>query len=154
MSELRIRPAVNDDVSAMAALRAQAEKTQAFWQARIRMYMSGAHMPQHALAPREVFVAEIDARVVGLVAGHLTRRFDCQGELEWIDVASAWRRRGIAERLLRRQATWMRDHGAARVCVNVAEDNTIARHLYARYGAVPLEPHWMVWPDVAEVIKK
>ncbi|MGH7752666.1 MAG: GNAT family N-acetyltransferase [Gemmatimonadales bacterium] len=35
-------------------------------------------------------------RPIGYVAGHLTRRFDCEGELQWIYVVPDRRRSGVA----------------------------------------------------------
>ena len=33
-----------------------------------------------------MYVTTNEDEVVGIIAGHLTRRFGCDGELEWIDV--------------------------------------------------------------------
>jgi ribosomal protein S18 acetylase RimI-like enzyme len=78
--------------------------------------------------------------VVGLIAGHRTKRFGCDGELEWIDVAKECRGQGIAEGLMTAMIRWFVEQGALRVCVNVAPENIGACRLYARYGAVPLNP--------------
>jgi hypothetical protein len=59
---------------------------------RIAAYLQGKHHPQRALPPRVAWVATINAEVIGYVAGHLTRRFDCEGELQYIYVAPAYRR--------------------------------------------------------------
>jgi len=48
--------------------------------------MRGGLRPQQVLTPRILYVAIESENVVGLVAGHLTRRFDCTGELKWINV--------------------------------------------------------------------
>jgi ribosomal protein S18 acetylase RimI-like enzyme len=75
--------------------------------------------------------------MAGFVAGHRSQRFDCDGELQWIDVAEEFRGRGIAGRLLTEMAEWFVRHDARRVCVNVDPGNAIARRLYASRGAVP-----------------
>jgi GNAT superfamily N-acetyltransferase len=132
----------------MAAIRARVWETEAYWLRRIGGYLSGEISPGQALPARAVFVAEDNGAVVGFVAGHRTQRHKCKGELEWIDVISECRGRGIAGRLLNTIADWFVSQNALRVCVDVAPQNAIARGLYAKHGAVPLNPHWMVWEDV------
>jgi hypothetical protein len=34
------------------------------------------------------------------------------------------------------------------VCVDVEPENRVARAFYSRHGAVPLNPHWLVWDDI------
>ena len=58
-------------------------------------YFDGLHHPQHALLPRVIYVACQDDALIGYIAGHLTRRFACDGELEWLyvirsAVVAAW----------------------------------------------------------------
>ena len=117
-------------------------------------YLAGELHPQHALPTRAMYVAvDTDTdTVVGLIAGHLTRRYDCDGELQWIDVAPDHQQQGIASALLCQLATWFASHHATRICVDVDSANTIARRFYARHGAVPLNPHWLVWPDITVVL--
>jgi hypothetical protein len=79
-----IRAAGEHDVAGMAALRAQTWGTEPYWAARIGGYLNGEHSPQQALAERVAFVALDGDVVVGLVAGHGTKRFGCDGELEWM----------------------------------------------------------------------
>jgi GNAT superfamily N-acetyltransferase len=88
--------------------------------------------------------------LVGLVAGHRTKRFGCDGELEWIDVAKEWRGQGMADGLMTAIMQWFVQQRALRVCVNVAPENIRACRLYARFGAVPFNPHWMIWKDVSQ----
>ena len=115
-------------------------------------YLMGEHHPRDALVPRVALLAEQGADVVGFIAGHLTRRFGCTAELQWIYVAAAQRGKGVADVLLRHLATWCLGQGARHVCVNVAEENARARGFYARNGAQILRPHWMHWPDIGEVL--
>jgi hypothetical protein len=37
--------------------------------------------------PRVSYVAFEQGLIVGFIAGHLTRRYGCDGELEWINVS-------------------------------------------------------------------
>lgn len=135
----------------MAAIRAREWETQAYWEKRIREYAGGLASPREALPNRAAFVAIDDGLVVGFVAGHRTRRLGCDGELQWINVIERQRGRGIAGSLLAAMADWFAQHEAFRVCVDVEPGNTAARRLYARYGARPLKPHWMVWDDIRAV---
>lgn len=146
---LAIRPATEHDIPAMAALRAETWGSAAYWEIRIAGYLSGEHFPQQALRERTAFVATEDGTVVGLIAGHRTRRFGYDGELEWIDVTPERRGQGIADALFRAMAAWFIAQQSRRVCVNVAVENTAARSFYARHGAIPLQPHWMAWEDVS-----
>jgi GNAT superfamily N-acetyltransferase len=133
-------------------IRARFWGTEEYWRDRITGYLQGTQQPQHALPERVILLATIDAQPAGLVAGHLTQRFDCNGELQWIDVVPEHRRLGIASALLRKQAEWFFAQNVSRVCVDVQPDNSIARSFYARHGAVPLNPHWMVWNDIGAVL--
>lgn len=138
----------------MASIRAAEWETQDYWEKRIGAYLAGNISAQYALPGHAVFVAETADQVVGLIAGHRTTRHQCQGELEWIDVFAPYRRRGIAGRMIVTLAGWFVEQQALRVCIDVKPDNFIARGLYAKYGARPLNPHWMVWEDVRVVLAR
>jgi GNAT superfamily N-acetyltransferase len=146
-----IRPVQDQDVAAMAAIRTRRWESATFWQSRIARYLRGEHSPQPALPPRAAFVAVEDGAVVGFVSGHRTRRYGCDGELQWIDVIEDFRRRGIAGDLLLTIAGWFVEQSALRICVNVDPKNLVARRLYSKYGAQPLNEHWMVWEDVRAI---
>ncbi len=143
-----IRPAEVDDVPAMAAIRAAEWETEAYWERRIGNYLCGELGAQHALPGHAVFVAIREEVVIGFIAGHRTRRHSCDGELEWRDVTAAHRRQGIAGKLVVTLAAWFVEQQALRVCIDVKPENTAARALYAKYGARPLNPHWMFWEDI------
>ena len=136
----------------MARLRAALWGTEEYWRSRIAAYLAGEHAPRQGLATRVAFVAEEDRKIVGLIAGHLTRRFGCAGELQWIDVAAERQRAGVASELLRWLAAWFGERGARRVCVDVAPNNAGAREFYRRKGAQDLRPSWMVWPDMPATV--
>ena len=142
-----IRRAEQRDIPAMAAIRARRWGTQDYWVERIGQYLASEYSPQKALAARLVFVAENSGEVVGFAAAHQTQRFKCDGELQWIDVSEERRREGIAGRLLACVGEWFVAHELKRICVDVDPENSAARRFYAKHGAVPLNPHWMVWED-------
>lgn len=136
------------DIPMMAEIRAADWGTEEYWRERILLYLTHKLHPRDALHPRVSFVCVEHPKIVGLIAGHLTRRFGCDGELEWVSVRPDCRSLGIASELLFRLAKWFFVHHAQRVCVDVEPSNQAARRLYARHGAEDLKPHWMVWKDI------
>jgi ribosomal protein S18 acetylase RimI-like enzyme len=138
-------------VAALARIRGADRAAQEYWRKRIGGYLRGEIHPQKALKERVVFLAEISTVAIGLVAGHLSRRYECHGELQWVNVLPDYQREGIASRLLWRLAEWFTKHGAARVCVDVSPENTGARQFYRRHGAEDMNRHWLVWPDMRMV---
>jgi ribosomal protein S18 acetylase RimI-like enzyme len=138
----------------MARIRAARWETEEFWEKRISGYLDGEHHPQKALMPRVIYVATEGNSLVGFIAGHLTRRYECDGELEWIDVIPAHRRSGVASELLRLLAAWFSGQNARRICVDVDPANTVARRFYTRHGAESLNPHWLVWNDINVVLRE
>ena len=146
---MTIRPADDEDVPAMAQIRSQEWGDLAYWMDRITGYKRGDRSPQQALPERAIFVAVEDGSVVGFVAGHRTQRLACDGELQWINVAPHRRGQGIADHLIARMGGWFLGQNVGRVCVNADTGNIIARRVYSRCGAQPLNEHWMVWEDVS-----
>jgi GNAT superfamily N-acetyltransferase len=116
---------------------------------RMSRYFTCNHHPQLALMPRVIWTAQSGGSPIGYIAGHLTRRFGCDGELQWIYVVREHRRSGVASRLLRLLSEWFVEQGARRICVDVGDDS--ARPFYVRYGALDLSKHWMVWNDIAQI---
>src|SRR5580700_705878 len=92
---MRYRITRQPDVPAMARIRAADPQTEEAWTARISAYLAGEHHPQHALLPRVSYVALDDDAVVGYIAGHLSRRYGCAGELQWINVVPEQRGTGV-----------------------------------------------------------
>jgi GNAT superfamily N-acetyltransferase len=145
---MRYRLARQPDVQAMARIRAADPQTEEAWTARIAGYLAGEHHPQHALLPRVTYVALDGDAVVGYIAGHLSRRYGCAGELQWINVVPEQRGTGVAGELLRLLAKWFVKQKAFRICVNVDPANTAARRFYAKHGAEKLNEQWLVWNDI------
>lgn len=153
MPTIAYREATVADVGALARIRAASWGTEQYWESRISGYMRGELHPQHSLPPRVVFVAAEQGLLVGLIAGHLTRRFGCDGELEWLDVIPERRRTGIAGALLRTLARWFQAQRAKRICVDVDPQNAPARAFYRKHSAEDLNPHWLVWPDITVLVR-
>jgi ribosomal protein S18 acetylase RimI-like enzyme len=153
VSGITFHEATLGDVNAMARLRDESGWEGGAAADRMARYLAGEHYPQHAKAARVAYLAKRDDMLIGYIAGHLTSRFGCEGEVQWILVAPADRGSPAAEGLLRRLAEWLLSHDARRVCVNVEPDNQPARHFYHRLGAVELSAYWLVWHDIAQVIQ-
>ena len=148
MATVVYRHADTSDIAAMARIRAVEWQHEDYWRNRIAGYMACEHHPQQALRPRVVYVAVEGNSLVGFVAGHLTRRYGCDGELEWINVVPESRGSGVASKLLELLAAWFAQQNASSVCVNVDPGNTIARRFYTRHGAENLNPYWLVWNNM------
>ena len=148
--KMEIKEAGLNDVKSLAGIRAISWGTEDYWIQRITGYLSGELHPQQALPPRIIYLAFIDGEPAGLIAGHLTKRFNCEGELEWIDVIPAYQRKHIASDLLQLLAKWFINNQAYRICVDPGNDE--ARKFYKHNGATPLNQHWMVWEDISKLI--
>ena len=148
-NELTFREATVADVPSLMRSRA-ADPEWGPADPRTALYLEGKHHPQYALPPRSVFAAWKGEFVVGYIAGHLTERFNCQGELQYLWVAIDHRRSGVANRLFQLQALWFVEQNAFRVCVDVLPDNAQARSFYLRNGAEELNPNWLVWNDISD----
>lgn len=142
------RLALPQDLAALAAMRGKESGSESHWLERISGYYHGSHHPQQALAPRVIFVAEENGKITGFIAGHLTRRYDCDGELQWIDTVPDRRGQGIATCLWKYLADWFREQEARKICVNCAPDNLAAMNFYQKNGAKALNDFWLVWMNI------
>ena len=145
---MTIREARLDDIPSLARIRALEWESEQFWNSRIAGYVTGKHSPKEALSPRIVYLAADREIIQGFIAGHLTRRYGCDGELQWINVIREHRGGSIAAELLLRLAGWFASKSAVCICVDVDPANAVARRFYARHGARELNRHWMVWADI------
>jgi ribosomal protein S18 acetylase RimI-like enzyme len=136
----------------LARIRAGEWETEEYWKVRISRYLDCELHPQQALIPRVIYVASEGDALVGFIAGHLTRRHGCEGELEWINVIPQRRGSGIASGLLRLLAVWFVEQQASRICVNVDPANTPALRFYRRHGARNLNEHWLIWSNINIVL--
>ena|SRR5207302_7689694 len=146
------RQAGKSNVPAMARIRAGEWGTEEYWRVRISRYLDRELHPQQALLPRVIYVALEGDSLVGFIAGHLTRRYACDGELEWINVIRERRGSVVASELLRLLAAWFAKQKASRICVDVDPANSTARRFYMRHGADNLNEHWLVWNDIKVVL--
>ena len=116
----RLAPAAPQDAVAMAALHAKA--FQRGW---------GENEFERLLAEPNILA---DRATVGrdLIAFSLSRLAADEAEILSIAVAPAWRRRGLAARLLELHLRRLAGRGVARLFLEVDESNIAARRLYAR----------------------
>jgi len=151
--KIRFREASSADVPAIVQCRLADPTDNGAADPRMGAYFDGQHHPQQALAARVGYVAVRDSEVIGYVAGHRTTRNGCSGELQYMFVAPAHRRRGIGAALLRLIAGWFHDQGATRVCVPIAADSRPeARPFCEALGAIPLQKNWYFWKDIADIL--
>jgi predicted GNAT family acetyltransferase len=143
---ITFRPAQVADIPALAVIRAAEWETEAYWTRRI-----GEYLREEGAQDRTILVAEDGETIVGFVAGHRTRRFGCDGELQWVNVAREIRRRGIGAMLVREIGCWFVEQGTRRICVDVEPDNAVARGLYSRCGARSFKPYWMIWENSCDM---
>lgn len=149
---IRVCEATIADVPAMVTVRiGDAEAGPA--DPRMEAYLQGAHHPREALARRVAYLAFEREEPVGYIAGHLSNRFGCDGELQYLYVAQKHRRRGAAAALLSALARWFVRNDANRICVDVVPANEAARSFYYRHGAVDLKPSWLVWDRIGRVVE-
>lgn len=111
--------------------------------------MSATHNPQQALSPRIIYVAVTNELIIGFIAGHLTRRYDCEGELQWVNIIEEYRGNGIASELVKLLSKWFIEQKSYKICVDPGND--LARHFYKRNGAKNLNDHWMFWDDIRNI---
>jgi GNAT superfamily N-acetyltransferase len=145
--DLRFRLASDADVPAMAACRATDPSVHPA-DTRMAAYFRAEHHPGQALLPRVGFVALAEDTVVGYVAGHRTTRHGCAGELQYLFVAPAYRRRGVAARLVGLLAAWFSDQSVHKVCVCLDADSPAAQPFYDRMGATPFKKYWRIWENI------
>jgi len=148
VSELQFRAATADDVPAMAACR-RLDPSAEPADPRMSAYFEGRQHPQQALLPRTGFVAFDGAQMIGYIAGHLTTRHGCEGEIQSLFVAPSHRRHGAGTALVRLLADWFVSHNARKICVPIADDTPVeARPFYEHLGAAPLRKYWYAWTDI------
>lgn len=143
MPEIITEPATLNDLPALCRLRAEYQGHALEWEPRITAYMIGQQTPAFGLPDRQVFVAVEDNEVVGIIAGHLTTRFHCQGEIHWLHVQANRRGRRIADKLLAAMLDWFRTHNAQKICIEVPPSNDAARKFLSRHHADSIGPLWL-----------
>jgi ribosomal protein S18 acetylase RimI-like enzyme len=135
MSELQIRPAVQDDGAALGELDRETWSPLHAVMPRPRPPYEPFYDDTHR--PEENLVAEIDDRLVGFIRiGHPTR-LACNAHVRQIQglvVRESARGHGVGRALLRAAALHARNQGARRLTLRVLGHNAPARRLYETEG--------------------
>ncbi|MGZ5219062.1 MAG: GNAT family N-acetyltransferase [Chitinophagaceae bacterium] len=150
MPDVIFREVTVEDVPYLAKIRGEDLESEKFWNDRILGYIKCIHHPQQALNTRIIYVAILNGTIVGFIAGHLTGRYKCDGELQWINVMAGAQRIGIASRLVKVLAKWFISKKSHKVCVDPG--NEIAIKFYQKNGAKMLNNHWMFWEDIGTTL--
>ncbi len=128
-----IRNLRKDDLSAIVDVedRATGVARRAYWEKRIEL--SEAIRPHWAS-----LVAEVDNRVVGFVLGRTGElEFGLPGTVAWIEIIGvdpAYRRQGIAAKLIEQFTNSAEDHGIQTVFTLVEKGKTEMEQFFSRLG--------------------
>lgn len=150
MSAIQYREVIHADLPLIAHILADWQ-TEDYWNKRVSGYYHRELHPQKALLPRIIYVALSSGSIIGFIAGHLTERFSCEGELQWINVIPGFRNTGVATELLHLLAKWFAEQNAHYICVDPGSEQS--KKFYERHGAENLNQHWMAWKDISVVLK-
>jgi GNAT superfamily N-acetyltransferase len=150
MLDIVYRQATEQDIVHIAEIRARSSATKEYWFDRIDKYRRGLQNPREALEPRVLYLASLHNHIVAFIAGHLTHRLNCQGELQWIDTVKECRRKSIASHLIRMLAKWFIENKAYKICVDPGDQT--ARDFYYKNGATDLNQHWLHWNDIRTIL--
>ncbi len=82
MTDFVYREAFEGDIPKIAQIRAAYSGTVEYWTDRITNYFGGHLNPQKALPQRVIYVASHNTDIIAFIAGHLSTRYDCEGELQ------------------------------------------------------------------------
>lgn len=128
-----IRNLREEDLSAIVDIedRTTGVARRSYWEKRIEM--SEAIRPHWAS-----LVAEADNRVVGFVFGRTGEmEFGLSGTIGWIEIIGvdpAYRRQGVAAKLIEQFTSSAEDHGIQTIFTLVSKSNTEMEHFFARLG--------------------
>ncbi len=128
-----IRNLRKDDLSAIVNVedRATGVARRAYWEKRIEL--SEAIRPHWAS-----LVAEVDNRVVGFVLGRAGElEFGVPGTVAWIEIIGvdpAYRRQGIAAKLIEQFTSSAEDHGIQTIFTLVEQSNAEMERFFSRLG--------------------
>ena len=128
-----VRNLRKEDLSAIVDIedRATGVARRAYWEARIDI--SEAIRPHWAS-----LVAEVDNRVVGFVFGRAGElEFGLPGTVAWIEIIGvdpAYRRQGIAAKLIEEFTSSAEDHGIKKILTLVSKSSTEMERFFTRLG--------------------
>lgn len=148
---IRYREANLLDVPEIARLCADSHLEEGYWRARLTGYMKLEFNPHQATSQRLIYVAVHKGVVIGFVAGHLTKRQEYAGQIQWIATDAQWRRTGVGSELLWIMAGWFVENQVASVRVDLDPDNNTAQSFYQHHHAASINRYWLYWDDIGIV---
>jgi GNAT superfamily N-acetyltransferase len=141
-SDIRIRPAGDDDAAGVLGLGVRLAEGVAPWRDQAQALLVGRRWLESSLASAKagtgaVFVAvTADGSVAGVISvepsTHFTGEHD--GYIGELVVAENAARRGIGAALVETAETWARDHGLRHLTLHTGAFNATARAFYAALG--------------------
>jgi ribosomal-protein-alanine N-acetyltransferase len=150
-----VRPAVAEDTGAIAALEAELFPGSAWSEAQVLEELTGYGRRgwvvelRQSPGPGDASGAEIGAKgavtgvsaalLRGVVGYVVMRTVGDVSDLQRIGVAPVHQRHGLAARLLGSASAGVREQGAERILLEVAEDNGAAQAFYAGAGFVEID---------------
>lgn len=111
---------------------------------RWKAYMRREYHPQKAKDPWIVYVAIVDEEIVDFIAGHLTERYDLEGELQSIYILPKHQRQGLGTQLVITLAEWFKKWDTKEVSVGYKGGS---EGFYIKLGARLNEHGWLVWDN-------
>lgn len=151
-STIQFREATLLDVPEISRLCALSPMEEGYWRARIEGYLNFELNPHQATEHRLLYVALHKGIIIGFVAGHVTKRQEYAGQIQWITTASPCRRTGVASELLWIIAGWFIENNVQSVRVDVDPENTGARKFYQHHHASGINQYWLYWDDIQVVL--
>lgn len=118
---------------------------------RWHTYFKG-ESPKSSKPERLILKAEISEKIVGYIAGHLTTRYEKDAEIQSFYMLKEHHRNGIGKTLLNRFVQWALNQHAKSLCVGIAPENKY-QAFYLKYGGQNLNPHWIYWDNLQDLIK-
>lgn len=149
---IHFREATVIDVPAIARLCSETRQEESYWRARIDGYMNLAFNPHQATSTRLIYVAVHKGNIIGFIAGHLTRRTDYPGQIQWIATADQCRSTGVGSELLWILSAWFSEKNALGVRTDIDPENLSVQEFYQYHHASSINKYWLFWDDIRLVV--
>jgi GNAT superfamily N-acetyltransferase len=125
--ELRLMALLDSPNAFTATWAEESAMADSAWEARVELSLSGGSA---------IVVADTGRELVGLAGGI---PWGTRARVVSVWVASAWRHRGLAQRLVERVCEWAAAGGYAEAQIETALGNSGPQSLYERLGFVPVD---------------
>jgi len=153
-SIFHFREAIESDIPELARICAKEGQPIEFWNARLFGYLKNEFNPFQALDSRVIFVAIREGIPVGFVAGHITRRSDYPGHVQWIGVSPEYQRMGIGSELVWILAGWFVERQITKVRADVDIEFIGSSDFFNYHKAQLQNKRWLCWEDIRTILSK